>query len=154
MINLLFKEKHRNMIFLLVIYLLFLPLLNVQGTVLCFGKDGHVALEKASSDFECESILNLNTEQINNSERSDFIIEKKIDDARHCGDCEDIAISRLVKDQHLVSFYDFQVEKDIYRLPLIIFAGYEHTDKNIHFSYTTTFLRPSTPITQSTVIRC
>ncbi len=151
-LNLLFKKKHSKMILLLIIYLLFLPLLNVQGTVLCIGKDGHVALEKASSGFECGSILN--DQQLNNFRNPEFNSESNIADTRHCGDCKDIAISKSEKDQHLVSVYDLQVEKDVYKLPVIISAGYESTDKNIDLSYTTTVLKPYTPITLSTVIRC
>lgn len=151
-LNLLFKEKYSKIVLSLIIYLLLLPLLNVPGTVLCIGNDGHVALEKASSGSKCGFILN--DPQSNNPGDSEFNEESNIADAGHCGDCKDIAISKSEKDQHLVPVYDLRAEKDFYKLPIIITAGYESADKNNDLSFTTAVIKPSTPITQSTVIRC
>jgi len=85
---------------LFIILYLIIGQLPLQGTVLCYGSDGHLAIENANGNKRCGQPL-----EINNS-KSDIGSLNKIGNqyvTRHCGPCVDILISENNSEKKVVS---------------------------------------------------
>lgn len=95
-------NRKRDYIPLRHYYNILIPLLllfqtTLPGIVLCFGTDGHIALENENVGYCCSSAaISMNTQ------KSDLKTAGYSETA-HCGDCTDIGISKSRSEKKAVS---------------------------------------------------
>lgn len=108
-----FMNRKREYIHLRHYYNILIPLLllfqiTLPGIVLCFGLDGHIALENKNVGNCCGSILvSMNTQQ------SD-LKTAGYSETTHCGDCTDIRISQNSSEKKVVSSNELESRIGIY----------------------------------------
>lgn len=108
-----------SQIFVLLILILSFGQLPASGTVLCFGNDGHVAIEKATYALNCTHPLNSHSEPLKK-----LNLFNSITDLNHCGSCNDVSLSNKNLESKIVS------------------AGFSILDINPGSSFFTTFNFP------------
>ena len=111
-------EKSRTGIFCsFVLPLILLLQMSLPGVVLCFGTDGHIALENYTSGFCCDYDLNT-------SQNRDLYLESlNYSKTNHCGTCVDVRTSDNNSENKLISSNDVMPEIDIYAFAAYVLSS-------------------------------
>ncbi|MEW6144119.1 MAG: hypothetical protein AB1598_03765 [Thermodesulfobacteriota bacterium] len=148
-------NRKRDYVHLRHYYNILIPLLllfqiTLPGIVLCFGADGHIALENKNVGYCCGSIsISMNTQQ------SDL---KTIgySESTHCGDCTDIRISENSSGKKVVSSNELESHIGIYAFVVYVLSlpMFEETSMKKTLIQESPKTNPSLDSLQTTILIC
>lgn len=110
-------KKRWSTVSLLLLTYCSIGLVGPQGLVLCFGHDGHVAVEAAPMGAYCGEVL----DHPGTDEQDHLAYENQVDDS-HCGSCSDTA---LILDAVRVESNRDIIHQEV-NLPLVVVPGLDH----------------------------
>ena len=100
----------------------FLPLrlllqMSLPGVVLCFGTDGHIALENYTSGFCCDYDLNTSQNQ------DQYLESLNYSKTNHCGTCVDVRTSDINYENKLISSNLVMPEINVYAFTAYVLSS-------------------------------
>ena len=107
-----FDKPHIRSFCSFALPLILLLLISLPGVALCFGSDGHVALERYSEEL-CNEVGSASD---SGESTNSFLRNLNNTNAQHCGTCVDIPISDNTSEVKVISSNDLMPEIDLHSL--------------------------------------